>query len=118
MYLPTYFVGGVWGVPTESGGWIQLTWGMPARVFGGGGQAFGCHYHHWCCCKATTGVGTTTTLSLSLSTVHAIFLCACVISERWRQQVPTWPLLGCCLYLLFSSFLLLSSPLPTPHPFL
>jgi hypothetical protein len=115
--LPILLVG-CGGVPTKSGGWIQPTWGVPARVFGGGKHACGCCYCHWCCCLATTGVGATTTLLLSLSMAHAIFLCARIVSERQQQQVPTWPLLGCCLYLLFSSFLLLSSPFPTPHPFL
>src|SRR5882762_5980815 len=76
------------------------------------------HHHHQCCCIATTGMGAMMTLSLSPSMARAVFLCARVVNGRRRRQVPTWPLLGCCLYLLFSSSFLLSSPFPTPHHFL
>jgi hypothetical protein len=86
---------------------------------GGGGHAFGCRYRHRRCCVATTGTGATTTLLSLPSPARAVFLCARVVSGRRRQRVPTWLLLGCCLYLLSSSsFLLLSSLFPTPHPFL
>src|SRR5882762_5943188 len=103
--------------------WLwDLIWrmcGVAARVFGGGGHAFGCHYCHRCCCVATAGMGVMMTLSSSPSTARAVFLCAHVVSGRRWQWVPTWLLLGCCLYLLFSSsLLLLSSFFPTPHSFL
>src|SRR5882762_3744016 len=65
-------------------------------------------------------MGMTTMLLLLSSTLCAIFLLVCIISRRWQQwQVPTWLLLACCLYLLFpSSFILLPSLFPIPHPFL
>jgi hypothetical protein len=92
--------------------------GVPARMFGGGRHASGCRYRHQCCCIATTGMGAMMMLSLSPSMARAVFLCARVVNGRRRRRVPTWPLLGCCLYLLFSSSFLLSSPFPTPHHFL